>query len=43
MKRLGWRNIVFWIQESDYGSGYEEILKADQSRAEWVRFQMFSA
>ena len=26
MKRLGWRNIVFfWMQESDYNSGYEEI------------------
>ena len=27
MKRLGWRNIVFWMQESDYDSGYEEIWK----------------
>ena len=27
MKRLGWRNIVFWMQESDYDSGYEEIRK----------------
>ena len=27
MKRLGWHNIVFWMQESDYDSGYEEIRK----------------
>ena len=25
MKRLSWRNIVFWIHVSDCGSGYKEI------------------
>ena len=41
MKRLGWSNTAFWMLR--LWQRLRRNLNEDQSIAEWVRFQMFSA